>query len=190
MPIKVETKDLEQLLNRGARRGVIELEVEGDDHVVMVREVQRHPVKRNVLHIDFLKVSMSEKIQTSVPVNVIGEERVVIEGGILQYLMREIAVECLPNAIPDHITVDVSELFIGDNITLGDIESPEGVDIVGDPADIVVTIVTPKEEEEEEEEEELEVDEFGVPLEGEELEEGEVPEGEELEEEEEPRQEI
>jgi len=175
LPVQVDTHEFELLLKQGAQRGVIEITVDGEDHVVMVRDLQRHPVKRNVIHADFLKVSMTEKIQTSVPVNVVGEERVAVEGGILQYLRRQIEVECLPNAIPDYITVDVSDLFIGQNVALGDIDPPEGVEFLGDPSDLVVTIVAPREEEIEELEEEEE--EFAVPLEGEEIAEEEAVEG-------------
>lgn len=177
LPVQVDTHDLNLLLHQGAQRGLIEIDVDDAEHTVMVREIQRHPVKRNVLHVDFLRVSLAEKIQTSVPINVVGEKAVLLEGGILQYLKREIEVECLPNAIPDHINIDVSGLYIGDNITLGKIDPPEGVDLLGDPAELVLTIVVPKEEELEEPEPEEEEEE--VLLEGEEAAEEEAEEDEE-----------
>ncbi len=166
IPLKVEESDLTQALTVGAHRGLMNLTIEDEnvsdekERVVMVREIQRHPVKRNVLHMDLYQVDMDTELTTEVPVRLLGVEEATTGIAVVQRGLRELTVECLPINIPDYIEVDISELELGDSIVVADVESPEGVEILSEPDDNIITLVSPRmEEEEEEEEEELLIDE-------------------------------
>jgi len=159
-PLKISTRDFERILtSRAGRNSIIRLEIEGepkkDQPTVLIRDVQSDPVRTRYLHADLMRISLEEEITARVPIYVTGEEAAAREGGIVQQQLRETEVECLPTALPDHITVDLTGKGIGDTVTAGDLEIPEGVRILDEPGTVVVTIVAPKmvvEEEEEEEE--------------------------------------
>lgn len=169
--LSLDSYELNQLLSTaGARTSILELEVKGSDRSgmqnVLIKEVQRHPYKDLILHMDFLEVAMDELITVMVPIEVLGTPKgVTIDDGILEMKRRELEIECLPNVIPDSLTVDVTELEIGDAIHVEDIEVPEGITIIHETNFTLLTVVAPAVEVEPEEE----------------LEEGE--EGEEVEEE-------
>jgi len=152
---------------------------EKDSHLVMIKELQKHPFKEKLLHVDFLKVARDSKVTMKVPVALTGEEASVglKAGGTLQHNLWEIEVECLPTEVPDHIFLDVSEAEIGDHVTVADIEMPPGVTLVTDTADVVYTILAPRliVEAEEEAAEEAAAGEEGAPAE--EAREGAAPEG-------------
>lgn len=184
--LTVELKDLKEKLRGNA---IIDLNIdqEGEEikRTVMIKELQRDPVKRDIIHVDFINISMDEKISISVPLKLTGVPVGVETGGVVQQLMREINLECLPINIPEEIELDITELDVGDSLGVSDIEFGEDVSLLTSPDEIIVTIVTPSEEiEEEEEEEEL--------LEPELIEEGEIDEeleeGEEWKEQEEERE--
>jgi large subunit ribosomal protein L25 len=109
----------------------------------MVKVVQRHPVKRVPTHIDFQWVSLTEKVTVRVPVHIVGEAPGIKEGGALDQIIHEIEVECLPGAIPDSLTIDISGMAIHDSKHVSDLIAPEGVDITNEPTDTVVTIAIP-----------------------------------------------
>jgi large subunit ribosomal protein L25 len=115
----------------------------------MVKELQQDPVSRKALHIDFVRIEMTEKIRVKVSVEVVGVAAgVKTEGGILDFVTREIEVECLPGNIPKHIPVDVTALAIGDAIRVLQLLPPEGVTIVDDPEKVVVHVTHPTAEKE------------------------------------------
>ncbi len=118
-------------------------EPELHDKMVLVRELQRHPVTGEPLHADFYEVDLTERLQVTVALHFVGRAAGVVAGGILQPVLREIEVDCLPTEIPEFIAVDVSHLAIHDAIHLGDIALPPGVTIVGDPGQTVVTVLPP-----------------------------------------------
>jgi large subunit ribosomal protein L25 len=130
-----------------------------ESETVMIKEVQIDPVTREILHADFMRVSLEERVATRVPITLIGTPPGVSEGGVQEFLLRELQVECQVGQIPEHIEVDVSSLEIGDRIRVGDIEPREGMRIFDDLATIVITIVTPTVREVEEVEEEVVVEE-------------------------------
>lgn len=135
---------------------LIDLEVEGQKRPVLVKEVQRHPVKQDVLHVDFYEVSMDREIETTVSITLVGEENRADDEGVINQVMRELTVACLPMAIPEVYEVDISELGIGDSIYVEQLPALEGVRIIEDPDELIVSITMPTiEEEPEEEEEEL-----------------------------------
>jgi len=123
---------------------------EGDDSPnCMIKEVQQDLVRQRLLSIDFHRVSLQETIHAQVPVLHVGESPGVKQGGILEQLLHEVAVECLPTAIPDHLEVDVSSLEISDSARVGDLSAPEGVKLIT-PAEEVVLVVAPPQQVEEE----------------------------------------
>lgn len=128
----------------------------------LVKEIQTHPVTGKVLHIDIFAISMKQKIQTAVPLHLVGDSAGVKEGGTVTQSLVEIEIEALPTDLPDFIEADITELGIGDGLHVVDLTAPEGVEIVSDPTLMVVSITIAKVVEEE--------------VEGEELGEGEVPE--------------
>jgi len=91
-------------------RGIVQLDIEGKAQTVMVKDVQRHPVRQDVLHIDFLRVSMTEKVQATVPLRLEGEEAVAKTGAVLQQQLREAGDSCLPGDLPDELFADVTNL--------------------------------------------------------------------------------
>ncbi len=150
--LQVDYRNFEKALGRGARSRVINLLVgaSADSYPVMLKEVQYDPRKGSIIHADFHKISLKEKVHTRVPVLVTGGEEVEKRGGIIQHQLREIEVECLPTDIPSRFMADVSSLEIGHHINIGQIEFPAGVEPVDEPDTIVVTIVAPRRIEEEE----------------------------------------
>jgi large subunit ribosomal protein L25 len=137
----LEGSHLIRLVNDGGK------DPELHDKAVLLREVQRHPVSDDVLHVDFLEVSLTERLTVSVPLRFVGKAAGVVEGGILQPIVREIEVECLPTEIPEFIEVDVSALGIHEAVHLADVRLPEGVTSVGDAMQTVVTVLPPTVEE-------------------------------------------
>jgi large subunit ribosomal protein L25 len=113
------------------------------ERMVLLREMQRHPVTGQVLHADFYEVDLTERLAVSVPLHFTGKAVGVVAGGILQPVMREIEVECLPTEIPEFIEVDVTPLGIHEAIHLGDLRLPERVQLVGETTQTVVTVLPP-----------------------------------------------
>lgn len=136
---------LEKLLHKSGAglNTLIDLSVAGSTDTVLVKELQRHPVHGTYVHVDFFKVDMTQKIIVSVPIHFVGKARGVEFGGILDHPLREIEVECLPRAIPEHIEVDVSALEIGQAIHVRDLRLPEGVQVMTDAELPVASVVLP-----------------------------------------------
>jgi large subunit ribosomal protein L25 len=144
---------LERLL-RSSTAGMntlIDLRVEGggdyDGKPVLVKELQRDPVTGRVLHADLYAVDLQQTIQVSVPVHVTGSAEGVKMGGILDQTLREIELECMPQAIPQEIPVDVTPLGIGQSFHVRDLVLPEGVTLLSDPELAVVLVAAPTVEE-------------------------------------------
>lgn len=140
--LAIQARDLENILKkRGLGRSLIHLFIDGDNapKPVMIKELQVDPLSRDFLHVDFYEVSMDRKIRVKVPVEVTGKSVGVENGGMLQIIRRELEVFCLPNAIPDNITIDVTNLDIGEAVHVGDIPVAEGIEI---PHEVNFTILT------------------------------------------------
>jgi large subunit ribosomal protein L25 len=132
---------------------LIDLNIAGSrdraERVVLVKELQRDPVRGAPLHVDFYQVDLTATIEVKVPIVLRGRPKgVELSGGILDQALRELDVECLPRAIPESITLDVSELEIGSSIHVRDLALPEGVVLRSDPDLSVASVITPKVEEE------------------------------------------
>ena len=171
--ISVDAHELEILFSRiSVENTIIELSVEGEEEAVstLVREVQAHPVKADVMHVDFYQVHAGEELEVDVPIRLEGTPKGVREeGGVLDHVVHDLTVKCVPSKIPSVLTLDVSELEIGDSLHVSDIALPEGVTSMIDPEQTVCGVAAPRIEEEpevEEEGEELEglaEDEEGAP---------------------------
>jgi len=147
LPLEVEAKSFHALLRSGLGENVIitlNIDAQKDgDKKVLIREVQRDPVWGNILHIDFQQISLAKKLTINAPVQLVGTPiGVEQDGGILQHVLRELEVECLPTDIPEKIEVDVTNLKIGDSIHVGDIKL-EKVEILTDPQGSIVSVVPP-----------------------------------------------
>ena len=166
-PLAIRPKELEALLGTRAGANVVfQLNVEGEaasERPVIVKELQRDSMRGTIVHADFLEIRMDEKIEIAVPLSLVGESPGEKMGGTLSQLLRELEISCLPNAIPELIEVDVSEVDIGDVLHVRDLQIPQGVELVAELDDPVLTVIVPVEEEEEEPEDEL----LGVEGEGE-----------------------
>jgi len=117
-----------------------------------LKEYQTHPVTDKIIHIDFLAIHEKETITIDVPLEFIGKPVGISKGGILEILLHELTIECLPSEVPDKITVDISNLDIGDVLHVKDIKVPKGIKVVDNPEETVATILTEAKEEVEEEE--------------------------------------
>ncbi len=150
LPLSVPGMILERILRSGAN-ALINLkgaaEVQGK--LVLVKEIQRDPLSQNLVHCDLYAVDTKKKLQIEVPLHIEGKAPGVELGGILNILSHELAVSCLPLAIPDRIVVDVSKLEIGDTLRLSEITLPEGSEAVLEASQVLVTVTAPRVEEEE-----------------------------------------
>lgn len=141
VPIIVEWKPLrEALTTEAGLNALIQLEVDGESSLTIVKELQRHPIKGDVIHLDFLRVSADAEISVDVPVVLVGEaEAVEREDGTVDHLLFTLSVNAKPADIPNDITVDISNMVLHDTIRVGDLTLPAGVSTDVDPDEAVVT---------------------------------------------------
>ncbi|MCX8061598.1 MAG: 50S ribosomal protein L25 [Anaerolineales bacterium] len=149
LPILLDYRQASRSLAGISSSHLIDLIVDGQKIPVLVRERQHHPISGNLLHIDFLAVSMTEALRTFVPLEFEGESPAVKDyGGVLVIGLEEIEVECLPKDLPEKITVDLSKLEkIGDGIYIKDLVMPTGVEVLSDGDEMVALITAPEGEE-------------------------------------------
>ncbi|GKU77094.1 50S ribosomal protein L25/general stress protein Ctc [Paenibacillus sp. L3-i20] len=149
--ISIDEKQLTALL-RSQPNAVLDLDIPSvGKHSVMVANVQRDALNRQLIHVDFHQINMNEQVKAHVRIDAVGDSTGVREGGILQAILHELEVQCLPNSIPDAITVDISTLGIGESLLVSDLTLPEGVEVKSEPQLVVVTILAPQKELSEEE---------------------------------------
>jgi large subunit ribosomal protein L25 len=144
-PLTVNAHELELLLSSINRETtIIDLRVDGKKTVpALIRDVQRHPSRPIILHVDFFQVRAGEKLHVNVPVRLHGTPiGVQEEGGILQEVLRELSVECLPKDIPAGVDFDIAELKVGDSIHVSDVEIPNAV-VLNDPELVICTVSMP-----------------------------------------------
>ena len=147
-PIAVDPKPLLRILHSGlGANTLIGLHVGGDESRVMIREYQLDPVTHALLHADFYRVALDKRVTVTVPIVVKGEARgVKQQGGLLDFVHREIQVECLPTDIPEHIEVDVSELMLNQGIRLRDVTESATWTPLSDLDTLLVHVIAPKAE--------------------------------------------
>jgi large subunit ribosomal protein L25 len=141
--LEVDRKAIETVLAHAASEHVlVELDIDGASKLSIIQEVQHHPVRGDILHIDFHAVSATETVSSEVPIEAVGEPvGVKTHGGLLQQQVRSLEIECLPQNLPDFLKVDVSALEIGQSIHVKDLVLPEGVTTSVDP-EITVFLVS------------------------------------------------
>ncbi len=150
LSLKIGSKDLFRTLHTEAGENVIaRLHIDGakksKERMVIVKEVQRDPIKDYLLHVDFQEISLTETLKVKVPIAGKGEAiGVKQDEGVLQHVMWEAEVECLPTNIPEKIEVDVTNIKIGESLTVKDVIAPEGVKILDDPEAVVFSVEHPK----------------------------------------------
>ena len=162
-PISLAHDEVLHRLDREAfYSSILTLDVDEQSEQVVVKDLQRHPYKAGILHIDFLRIDEKQKISMRVPVHFLNENQCVgvkAEGGVISHIMTELEISCLPAHLPEYIDVDMANVHVGESIHLSDIILPEGVEIDallsgGDASASVATVGLPKGVAEEEEMEE------------------------------------
>lgn len=153
IPVKVNIKDIHAIKDAHIAENVLlDLTVKDEgkdpDKTVIVKELQRDAIKGDWLHIDFNEISLKERLKTKVAVEVSGEAIGVTQGGILDQIMHELEIECLPADIPQRISIDVTNLNIGQTIYVKDLTIPEKVTVLSSSLSPVVSVAVPKVEEE------------------------------------------
>jgi large subunit ribosomal protein L25 len=141
---------LEILRSESGENTLFTLQLEGTDskRVVMIRDYQRDPVKGKLLHVDFVRVDLTKAIEVQVPIHVTGTPvGVKLEGGLLDHVIREVSVSCLPGDIPEALELDASEVHVGQHLSVRDIKVSDKVKILDDPDQTVIVVAMPKAEE-------------------------------------------
>jgi len=175
-PLSIHYSEFQKLFEEIGEHAIITLNIGEEEKIdVIVKSFQLDPVKRNIIHIDFLQIQKGQVLRTEIPVKVIGTSKGIKKGGILEEYVRDIEVECLPRDIPDSITIDVTDLDIGDSVHIRDLPVSDKLRILANQEQVVLAVGMPSKIEEPvvEEAEEAEEEE-AVP--GEEVEEEAAPE--------------
>ncbi|AGT30506.1 50S ribosomal protein L25 [Geobacillus genomosp. 3] len=146
--IFVSAADLEKALREGGRHSLMTLNVDGGDYSVLLREMQRDPLRGELLHADFQAVDMSTEVDVDVEVRLVGEAPGVKDGGVLQQNLHQLSIRVLPANIPPAIEVDISSLQVGDTVTVDDVQTGGTFEINHEPSEVIATILPPKQEEE------------------------------------------
>lgn len=141
--VTVPAIELGHILARGANT-VVTLVLDGADQLTLVRQVQRHPVRGEYLHVDFVRVSADIAVIAEVPLHLTGEPAGVKNGGMLEQQLFSVTVEAKPNAIPSGIELDASALEIGDQLHVRDLVVPEGVVLQHEPDELVAQVAVPR----------------------------------------------
>jgi len=160
IPITLNRKEADKILAKTTSSQLLVIEVDGKQHTTLVRDRQRHPVTSDILHIDFLEVSMTEKLRTMVDVILTGESPAVKElGAILVTGVEAIEIECLPTDLPENFVIDISSLEdFGDAVYVRDIKIGDAIEVLTDLDELVAVSTAPAAEVEEEEVEEEEME--------------------------------
>lgn len=148
--LKLNYNAFDKVFAEAGESNLITLNFDKQDIPVLVKATQKHPLKSTYTHVDFYQVNMKEKVKAEVPLEFIGESKVVKEGsGIFSVIIDEISVECLPGDLVDHIDVDISSLKeFGDAIRLSDLTLPKGMELMQDDTSVICMVEEPKKTEE------------------------------------------
>jgi large subunit ribosomal protein L25 len=150
IPLTVDPKAILRLLHSEAGHNTIfALQISGKAPArVMLRDWQWDPLRGGLLHVDMVRIARDEKLRVRIPIQIAGEPQgVKVQGGLFEFVLREVEVECLPDDIPEHITLDVSELLIGRNLRVSDLPVSEKVKVLAEPGRVVAHVLAPKAEE-------------------------------------------
>lgn len=146
--VAVNNIELQKTIRDEGRNAIISLDVEEGEAVdVMLHEYQVDPIRDTVIHADFYVVDLTQEMDVEVSINLVGEPVGAKEGGVLQQPLYELLVRARPADIPEEISIDISELDIGDAISVADLEGAEGYEVIEDEDTTIVTVTAPEEEE-------------------------------------------
>lgn len=152
-PVKVNGKEMTKLILSGVgEHALITIELNEDgakksEHPVLVKDYQLDPVSDELLHVDFMEVSLEKSVHVTVPIVITKQPAGIKMGGIMDHPLREVEVECLPTQIPDRIEVDAEFIEIGNSLHVSDLTAPEGVKITSNPSEVILNVSAPKVEE-------------------------------------------
>ncbi|MGP6158035.1 MAG: 50S ribosomal protein L25 [Vulcanimicrobiaceae bacterium] len=139
--IALNARTVSEMLHAGGRNRLLTISLEGKNDTALVRDVQRDPISRRILHVDFQRVSATEEISATLPVVTLGVAKGVAEfGGVLEVVSHTIGVRGPANALPDQIEIDVSELGVHEHISAGDLKLPAGIQLDVEPATVLVSV--------------------------------------------------
>jgi large subunit ribosomal protein L25 len=149
-PVGIGARRIEEVLNlETGRNTIFTMALAGQDRsrAVMIKALQRDPVTERLVHVDFVRVDLTKSVRVSVPLRLTGiAEGVKTEGGILEFVLRQVEVQCLPSDIPEHIDLEVSALHLNQHLSVKDLPARDRVTILDDPEAIVCVVAVPKEE--------------------------------------------
>jgi large subunit ribosomal protein L25 len=144
-PVAVPSRDLQHILaGAGGSNTLINLDLSGRSELVLARQVVRHPVRHNLVHLDFIRVRRDQAVTAEVPIHLTGEAQGTKDGGLLEQDTFTLSIEAKPGDLPAGIEADISALGIGDQLTVADLKLPSGVATTQDPGDLVAHVSAPK----------------------------------------------
>ena len=146
--VSVSPKEIASILRSATGENTLfDIELRGKRHKVILKEYQLEPVKGSLLHADFYEVALDKALEVEVPIELVGTAvGVKVQGGIVDFVTRELSIECLPMDIPEKVTVEISELELGKHLRVSDIKVPAKVTILTEPEVVIVHIVAPRAE--------------------------------------------
>ncbi|WP_129595934.1 50S ribosomal protein L25 [Anaerophilus nitritogenes] len=147
--IEVGKMEIDQIVRTYGMNVFLDLNMDTDHAVVMMKEVQRNPITNQIQHIDFQEISKNQPIQTIVPIRLIGRERAQENRGVVQQQLREVHIECLPTNIPESIEIDISSLAPGKPLKVEDMEFSQEISILNQPQEIIASLAKAEKIEEE-----------------------------------------
>ncbi len=150
IPLILDKKDIFRILKSETRENTIfKVTYDSESRDTMIKEMQKDPTTDELLHIDLIQIVMDKAIRVSVPIVPLGEAiGIKQDGGFVDFMTREVEIECLPKNIPEHINIDISNLHLHQSLKVEDISLPEGIKIITDPQTVLVLIELPHKEEE------------------------------------------
>ena len=144
--IKLSKKELTRLINSvGGEQVMVDLQfADGEKKLTLLKDYQKDPIRGELLHTDFFEVSLTEEVRITVHVSTVGEPiGVKRDAGILQHTLREVEIECMPDRIPGKLEVDISPLEIGQSVHVSDLKFEEGIKVLTDMGDVIVSVIAP-----------------------------------------------
>ena len=151
VPVQVNRKTFLDLMKKAGSENpifLLKLSDTSQERHAMIRDMQKNPLSRQVIHIDFQRIEMTHKVRVTVPVELVGTAYgVKVEGGLIDFVVREVHVECLPGDIPNHLEMNVTELHAGHHAAAKDLKLPEGVTLLDDPERVILSVVHARTEE-------------------------------------------
>lgn len=151
LPLEVDIKELRSFLSQSDKAKIITLEITDQktdkQHNVIIKDSQWDLIKGDLQHLDFYAVTRGETVTTTVPISFVGKSQGEKIGGIVEHLVRELEIECLPKDLPSIIEVDITPLGLGDSLSVGDVKVPSGIKVLTHPQEVVVSVVLPAKEE-------------------------------------------